>query len=186
MADADTLIDLDELHDAIRDQVAAAFPSFETVEFYRDDEDQQIPTPACLLELTEMEPVLEQNPGTEQLPVMLRFTAHVIAKDTGAESRLEIRKAAAALATWLHKKSRFDGQNTDAIQVLGCGPDEFAPEVTRFKVWAVEFGMVAFLGDTVWKNDGVIPTNVLYSWSPRIGFGNEPHYQPIADGIELP
>lgn len=64
MADTNTDISLETLHTAIRDQIAAHFPDLATVAFYQDDEDHQLPMPACLLTLSEIEPA----PKTMQAP----------------------------------------------------------------------------------------------------------------------
>lgn len=174
MADANTEVTLDQLHDAIRAAVVAAFPDFVTVEFYRDDEDEKMPTPACLLELTEAEPMPETDSGTGQWHTLLRFDARIVMAHRGAATRLNVRKAATALATWLHLK-RF-GVPMDPVQVIACEPDEFAPNLDKFAVWRVEFATLVMLGETAWTNDGTVPTQVLYSWSPKIGTGNESEY----------
>jgi hypothetical protein len=177
MADADFKVDIESLHDAIRDQVAAAFPDFVTVEFYRDDEDELIPTPACLMAMTEAEPQPDSDAGGGHFPVLLRFEAQVIMAHNGPATRLAVRKAATALATWLYQLKRFQGQVTDPIQVIACEPDEFAPTADKWMVWRVEFVITTFLGETAWTNEGVVPTDVVYSWSPKIGAGNVGEYE---------
>jgi hypothetical protein len=77
MADANTELTLDSLHSAIVAQLAAAFPSFKTVEFYRDDESESIPTPALLLEMSEAETASEQDAGTGQWCAYARFEARI-------------------------------------------------------------------------------------------------------------
>lgn len=178
MADFDPEVKIEELHGLIKAQVKAAFPDFKTVEFYRDDETQLMPTPACLMAMTEVEPT-EDNYGTGQWPVLLRFEAHIVMAHRGPTTKMEVRKAAMALATWLHQLRHF-GQG-DEIQVIACEPDEFAPVADKFMAWRVEFVVGAAIGETAWKNDGTIPTDVLFSWSPEIGNGNAEKYEPIAD-----
>ncbi|NRP55904.1 hypothetical protein XFRB_11235, partial [Xylella fastidiosa] len=78
MADTHTDISLDALHTAIRDQIAAQFPDLATVTFYQDDEDHQLPMPACLLTLSEIEPAPENDAGTGQFPALLRFQARLV------------------------------------------------------------------------------------------------------------
>lgn len=175
MADIDPKVNIDALHTAIADEIKVQFPDFKTVEFYRDDEDQFIPTPACLLSLTEAEPSPGDDAGTGQFPVLLRFEAHIIMAHLSPATRMAVRKAALSLATWLYQKKRFPP--CDAVQVIAVEPDEFAPAADKFMVWRVEFVMLGFLGETAWVNDGVVPTDVLYSWSPKIGEGNQQHYE---------
>lgn len=186
MADANTTVTLDQLHTAVRDAIAAAFPSFQTVEFYRDDESQSIPTPACLLEMTEAEPQDAMDAGTGQWPTLLRFEARIIMPLRTPAVRLEIRKAATALATWLHLRRWGAAAPADECHVIACEPDEFAPEIERFAVWRVEWVQLAMLGETAWTNDGTVPTDVLYSWVPEIGIPHEGDYKPLEDGPVMP
>lgn len=179
MADANTEVTLDELHDAIVAQIVAAFPAFVTVDFYPDDESEQIATPACMLEMTEAEPIPENNAGTGQWPALARFEARIIMSSrAGATSKREVRKAAVAFATWINLR-RLTGIATDPCQVIACEPDEFAPHVDRFVTWRVEWVMPAMFGESVWKNDGAIP-QAFFSFAPDIGVPNEPKY------VELP
>lgn len=177
MADIDPEVNIDTLHAAIADGIKAQFPDFLTVEFYRDDESEFIPTPACLLAMTEAEPLPGADAGTGQWAASLRFEAHIIMAHRSPATRMAVRKAALALATWLHQKRRFPP--CDPLDVIAVEPDEFAPNADKFMVWRVEFVMQAFLGESAWKNDGAVPTNVLYSWSPQIGIGNEHHYKTL-------
>ncbi|EWS78789.1 hypothetical protein LPH50_09525 [Xylella taiwanensis] len=78
MAHTDTDISLEALHTASRDQIAAQFPDLATVAFYLGDEDHRLPLPACLLELTDIEPAPENDAGTGQFPVLLRFQARFV------------------------------------------------------------------------------------------------------------
>ena len=181
MADADTVVTLDALHEAIRDQVAAQFPDFLTVEFYRDDEGQSMPTPACLLELVEAEDAADMDAGSGQWHAMLRFQARVVMALRGPEVRLNVRKAALALATYLRLR-RWDGIAADPCQVIACEPDEFAPNVERFAVWRVEWVQLVMLGESAWTNDGTVPTQVLYSFTPEVGTPNEGSYLPANGG----
>lgn len=179
MADADTTVTLDALHTVIAAQIAAAFPSFETVEFYRDDEDAAVPTPACLLEMTEADPQPDSDAGTGQWPVMLRFEARVVMPNRGPAVRLEIRKAATALAAWLNLRRWGSDAPSDECQVIACEKDEFAPNVDKFQVWRVEWAQLVMLGETAWTNEGVVPTDVLYSFVPEVGAAYEEAYVPL-------
>jgi hypothetical protein len=174
MADIDPEVNIEALHTAIRDQLAAAFPDFQTVQFYRDDEDTLFPLPAILLAMTEVEPQPDSDAGTNQLPALLRFEAHVVMGHRSPATHMAVRKAATALAAWLFKH-RFSP--CDETQVIACEPDEFAPKADKFMIWRVEFVMLAFLGETAWTNDGTVPTDALYSWSPDIGIGNADKYE---------
>lgn len=176
MADANTEVTFEAMETAIAAQLAAQFPAFKTVEFYRDDEDQDIPTPALLLETVEFEPAPESDAGTGQWPARMRVEARVIMTKRGAATRREVRKAALALATFVHLK-RWAGVFADPCAVIACGPDEFAPNVERFSVWSVEWVQLAFFGESVWLNEGGVVPESFFSFVPRIGTPHEPGYE---------
>lgn len=179
MADENTEVDLEELHDAISAQIAAAFPAFKTVEFYRDDETEKIQVPACLLEMTEAEPAAAQDSGTGQWPARLRFTVQIILAHRTKDTAMEVRKVATALATFLHLR-HWEGVKTDEAQVIACEPDEFAPNLDKFKIWKVEFVHLAFLGDSVWlDNTPTTPEEVFYSFVPQVGTAHESGYVQV-------
>lgn len=181
MANANTEIDLAQLHFAIENAIKAQFPAFKIVEFYREEDNREPPTPeqlpACLLELEEMDGALDIDPGTEQLAVRARFKARVIIGFRTPRAKIEVRKLAGALAAWMHKNRRFHGQPTGPLEIISLQPDEFDDRLDRFEVWAVEWVMVLHLGETVWKDDGVTPDAPVYSWLPDIGDGNADKYQ---------
>ncbi|WP_441253603.1 hypothetical protein [Bradyrhizobium sp. 613_E4_N2_2] len=174
MADADLKIDLEQLHERIRDGLATAFPDFNTVEFYRDDEDEKMLTPALLLNMSEAEPQQVSDAGAGQFPAMLRFEAYVIFAHNGPATQMAVRKAATSIAAWLYLR-RFSP--ADEIKVIACEPDEFAPHQDRFKTWRIEFTTLVFFGDSAWNNDGTVPES-FYSFAPDIGTPNVDQYQP--------
>jgi hypothetical protein len=162
MADALTEIDLDDLHDAIETQIAAAFPTLQTVEFYREDR-KTVVAPACLLELVEFETAgAEPDPGTGQLAMLARFEAELILGFRTANAKREARKLAANLAAFLHLR-RWTGIVTGPGEVVGCYKDDFAPELDQFEVWRVEWSHIIHLGQSVWVPDGSITPTTVYS-----------------------
>jgi hypothetical protein len=177
--DADTYLSLDALHVAIRQQVADQFSDLRTVIFYFHGDIEQLALPACLLELAEIEPALEHDAGTGQLPVLLRFKALLVfgPRDTSAE--LDVRKAAAALAAWLHMR-RFPGVQTDPCHLTACGPDTTLPNPEHYAAWKIEWMQLAFLGENPWDNEGVIPDNIFMSFVPEIGQAHQDAYRQVA------
>jgi len=139
MADIDTALDIDLMHAQIVAQISAAFPAFKTVEFYRDDETESFPTPAILLEISEGEPDPSNDAGTGQLPAYLRFEARIIMGVRTPSVKLAVRKAAFALAAWIHDKSWGNGVNADPCRVIAIGTDEFDPRLEKWAVWRVEW-----------------------------------------------
>lgn len=189
MTDRNTEIDLAVLHQAIVDDIKAQFPELTTVEFYRGqdtgEDRRSLPTPACLLDLTELEAEPEADPGTEQLAVLAKFEVALVIDFRTAQSKLSIRQLAASFAAWLRLRrwsnAAVPGKKlpTGPAQVVGAYPDDFQPDLERFVVWRVEWQQIIHLGQTVWKPEGAAPTQVLVSFTPDIGFGHEPDYVPV-------
>lgn len=191
MANPNTAVDLVKLHQAITQEIQAAFPTLKVVEFYREEDDRDALTteqlPACLLELSEMVPTLEDDPGTEQLTVSARFTARLVVGFRTPRAKLEIRRLAAAVAKFLRQKRwalKIEDDQVERIpsgpaQVVAIMPDEFSPELDRFEVWAVEWTQSLDIGESVWLDEGITPETPLYSWAPKIGFGHEHYYRGL-------
>lgn len=194
MANAITNIDLADLHQAIERDIRAAFPALKIVEFYREEEDRKPPRPeqlpACLLELSEMEPGPDIDPGTNQLAVRARFEARLILGFREPRAKLEIRKLAAAFAAWArlrrwsHPTEAGKTLPTGPAEIINILPDDFNPELDRFEVWRVEWLQAVHLGNTIWTDEGVTPGAPLYSWSPDIGNGNADKYEPVLPDIK--
>ena len=174
---ANTEVTLDQVHDGIVAAIRSQFPDLKTVEAYRLDR-KNLPVPACLVELNEMDAVPDLDPGTEQLAVMAKFDAlFVIGFRQGAKNpKLEVRKLASAFASFA-RLQRW-GCPIGPAEVLGIYPDDFDPELDQFECWRVEWQQVIHLGTGIWKDEGTVPTPV-FSWVPLIGEANEPAYQPV-------
>lgn len=187
MANAITNISLENLHNAIVAEIKRAFPNLATVEFYREENDRkQLPLPACLLELSEMDAAGDLDPGTEQLAVTARFEARFVIGFRTPKAKIEIRSLAAGFAAHLRSMLRWPDPlhpgkavPTGPCEVTGCYPDDFDPALDKYEVWRVEWQQVLHLGDTVWTDDGTTPENPVYSWAPDIGAGNESSYEPV-------
>jgi hypothetical protein len=162
MANAKTEVCLNELHAAMLAAIKQAFPLLGTVECYREETDRTTPitTPACLLELTEMDAAPDQDPGTEQIAMVARFTARFVLGFRTREAKLEARRLAAAFASYLRKNPRWRGVVTGPAEVIGCGPDDFDPRLHQYEVWSVEWAHVLHFGESVWEPCGLTPTTV--------------------------
>lgn len=181
---ANTEIDLDELHDAIVAAIAAAFPQFQTVEAYREETDRQtLPAPACLIELTELEAAPEVDPGTGQLAMLARFEARVVIGFRTLAAKRAIRKLAGALAAFI-RLQRW-GLPVAPAEVTGAYVDNFSPELDQYEVWRVEWEQVIHFGTAVKWDEGLTPTQVLVSWVPRVGIPYEGDYLPVTAPPEV-
>jgi hypothetical protein len=169
-------LDLDALHTAIVDRLAAQFPAMQTVAAYPGDR-TTLRAPAILVELEDFEGAPDDNPGTEQLPVVARFSARIVIGFRTANAKREIRKLAAAVGVFVHR-NRW-GQHVGPAEVLTITPDDFEPALDQFEVWRVEWQQPLALGAGVWTNDGSIPTEVLFSVVPDIGPPNVDEYEPV-------
>lgn len=193
---ANTEIDLDKLHQAIVADIQAKFPALQTVEFYRgegQEDRKQLPTPACLLELTELEPSPEDDPMTEQLAVVAHFEAELVISFRTANAKRSIRKLAASLAAWLHNRRWGDPDN--AGKKLPTGPcvfagsyrDDFAgttagqksETLDQFEVWRVEWRQIVHLGASAWAeyDQGATPTDVFVR--PGVGGQSDEAFEEV-------
>lgn len=169
---ANTEVDLAELHDAIVADIKVVFPDLATVEFYREDR-KTLPKPACLLEMSEFENLEDEDPGTEQLAVLAKFEAELVIGFRTPKAKQSIRLLAAALAAWLRKRrwTNYSGTTpklpTGPALVIGAYPDDFKvmgrdsdQGQEQYEVWRVEWQQVIHLGNTVWTDEGTVPAEV--------------------------
>lgn len=183
MADIDPSLDYDRFCDQVEAEIKQKFPAFKTVVFDLDDESEDIATPAVLLEICEAEPDDGAQAGTGQLPALLRVEARIIMGVRTPQVKRAVRKAALALAGWLHLK-RWDGVIADPARILACSPDEFDPRLDKWAVWRVEWHHRVFVGeayDDPDLNHGGVPT-AFFSFSPDIGIPSQGDYQQLPGG----
>lgn len=170
-------ITLDQLNDAIVAQISAQFPQFKTVEFYREDETQTVPTPALVLEMTEAAPDPDMvSDGETFLPWRLRFEGRVILPRKTATVKQDTRRLALQLSAWLHYR-KFAGVTGNAATVIDAVPDAFSVNREHFEVWAIEWYQTVLLED---RPDTTFPDiygDALYSFAPDIGIPHEPDYK---------
>ena len=164
--------DLAALHQGIVDTLGAAFPGIHW-EFYREDrknlplgDGTDKPRAYGLLQLAEMDSA-EADPGTEQKALMARFECELVTKGLGVpDAKLQVRVLAGSVAAYLQKRGRWPGALNGNIQVAGCYPDDFSPELDQYEVWRVDWVQEVWLGEGVWKNTGTLPTQVFMRYVP--------------------
>lgn len=186
MANAETEIDLDQLHQAILDKIAAQFPDLQTVEDYSQARNR-FTTPACFVELTQLD-AGEADPGTEQLQVSARFEAHLIVSFKKLEAKRAIRKLAGAFSVFL-RNQRW-GLPVGPAQFVAASPDEiaatgrYAENIDQYEVWTIEWEQQILLGQSVWKGDDTLISEIYVGYSPEIGPEHESDYQQILPEAE--
>lgn len=173
---------LDALHAAIEAAIRARFPDLATVEFYREANNDALPTPACLLAMTRCDRGKDSDDGGGQLQAVLRFEARISVQSAAAGAALQLRRTAVTLATWLHQLGRFPGAPSGAIEVIAALPEDAAVAQPDLRTWIVEWSVPIALGGNAWEDaDDVVP-QASYSFAPQIGRAHESHYQPLAEG----
>ncbi|RKR02594.1 hypothetical protein C7446_2312 [Kushneria sinocarnis] len=169
-------INLDALHEAILTCIRHRFPALQTVDDYPDDR-QRIVAPAVLVELTELAPIPDEDPGTGQLALEAQFEARYIVGFRGLEQQREIRRNVATLAHFVHQQ-RW-GMAIEPARVTACERDEFSPELDQYHVWRLEWSQTLYVGESVWQDEGVPPTNIHVGVAPAIGPEREDRYQRL-------
>jgi hypothetical protein len=175
-ATPDTGVNFDALITAICNSIGAAFPILQTVESYDPDRGEFL-MPALFVNIDDMEGAAEDDPATGQLALMVRFEAFLVLGFRAPSALRQAPALAAAIAHHIHLQ-RW-GQPVRPAEVTLIEPDEFTPELDQFVVWRVDFQHVVHVGESVFDNDGTIPTQVLASWAPRIGTANESAYVDV-------
>ena len=153
-------VDLTVLHDTIELKLKQQFPQFKIVEFYREEEERRAPKkellPALLLDLPEFELDLENDAGSEQLPLIARFEARLIDTFDQDKAKLKIRILATQLAYYIFKNKRFHALNNVAVGpaiVDAVTQDDFFPELDRFEVWRGGFLGQIFICGHIWETN---------------------------------
>jgi hypothetical protein len=189
----DTGINLDTLHASIVADIRAKFPTLATVEFYRAER-TQLPTPACLLTLTELEAAEDEDPGTEQIAVYAHFEAQLIVSFRQANAKNSIRNLAGAFMGFLRKRKWTDPANpgkklpTGECLPVGAYEDDFASitagqrdtNLDQFEIFRVEWRQLINLGETAWNDTGVTPSIVFMGQAPEIGPAHLDDYVQVA------
>ncbi len=169
-------IDLGAALDTVVANIAAKFDTFKTIAA-EDEKRDRIELPAILVQVSELEPLPDNDPHTGQFPCLVRFEARVIMGQRSPTVRREVLMAAGALATHVHN-NRLDVA-WGAATLLSVEPDEFAPKADKFDIWLVEWVHQTCIGDSYYVDDGITPTQVLTSWAPDVGAGNAGEYEEL-------
>ena len=174
-------VNIEVLLAAIVADLRAGFPQLVTVEEYSDEfmaAQAPLATPAVLVDLFEIEPQPDEDPGTGQTAVTLRFEATVVLGFSEPAVERAVRVIAADLSHRI-SGSRF-GQHIGPAVLVGVEPQNFAPELDQYVAWRIEwFHRPAYLGAAEWPEAGTPATEVRLSEEPEIGPGNEEAYDLV-------
>ena len=181
MANAQTVTTIEAVHKGIIAAIRQRFPELLTVEAYRMDR-KNLPVPACLVELTEMEAADDLDPGTGQLAVNARFEARFVLgfRQGSRNPKMEVRRLAAEFLAWA-RLQRW-GCSVGPAMVIGAWPDEFDPELDQYECWRTEWQQVIHLGASDWIDDGTAPTDPAVSFAPEVGADHEADYLRLDRG----
>lgn len=181
---ADTLT-IDGIHAAITEQLAAEFPTFQTVGDY-ERQKGHIKVPAAFLNLESFEPCDDGDgeDGTERLVVNLRWELRVLLGPPGASNERAARGLAVNLAKWV-QGNRF-GLSIHPAKFLRGESDKFTPELDHYTPWLIEFEQCAHLGESVWDDDSAIPTTIFVGYEPNTGTDHVDDYVQVSSEDELP
>ena len=143
-----------------------------------------------LLELSELEAISDDDPGTEQLAVMAKFEAELVIGFRTPEAKQSIRLLAASLAAWLRMRrwTNYSGTTpklpTGEALVIGAYQDDFniygrdsSKGLEQYEIWRVEWQQRINLGKTIWTNEGTVPTDVFAQ--DRINGGSGDGYEKL-------
>jgi hypothetical protein len=174
---------LTEFHAALGNQIAAHFgDNVNTVTWYQQGETpagQPLPivTPAVILEIENAEE--GDDVGDDRAPLLCHITAYCILGQQTTSLQIQVRDFAAQLFTKVRKNKWGLAHNVSFPGMITLGPGKFDPEKNGYDSWFVSWDQTLYLGDSVWDSTGIMPTEILWSELPLIGFNNEDHYKPL-------
>lgn len=162
-----------DLHQAITDTLMAEIPGIETSGFYPKLR-EAVKVPAIFVDMASLEP--GDDPGTDEIAYIARFEARIIvgAVDDQANAPLRVRELAAEVGRIIHKNSF--GLPVKPAALVSIGNDGFSPDLDAYDVWMVEWEQEFHIGESVWDDDGIVPSEIYVGFAPYIGAAHEDKY----------
>jgi hypothetical protein len=177
-------ITLTNLLDAICSTIHTAMPEFAVVEAHRVDRKPPA-TPACLVEMTELDLDDSHDDGQGLLCAGARFeaTAVVDFKDAGANGNSEIFARVLALKLAATVRQQRWGLKVGAAELISGASDSFNPQLLQYSCFRIEWQQEVEFGTSVWAVDpnAKTPSGVMVGFSPNIGAGHEDDYKPLTE-----
>lgn len=146
--------------------------------FYYSLDEAEIVTPEAHFSVSEWKMSEKQN-GTGELFVDLTCDVTLIFDSSNVSSQIDIRNAAMDVCYLIHGNTLSTA--TAPAQVIEVKPDIERSDLTNYLVWKVSFLQRIAVGDCIWEETGVIPTQVYLSQSPNIGVSFEENYQLLEE-----
>jgi len=174
-------IQLPELHEAIKAALIAKFPKV-TVDYYSRP-GEKIAIPAIFFELESIEAANPSDNGSEQLEVLLRFSAECITSYKHG-GKLAARTFAASVASFV-QRNRF-GKPITPGRFTSSSMESFNAAENAYESWSVKWTNMAYLGTSVWDASGIVPSHVYLGFAPNVGTGHEADYIEVAGVNSLP
>ena len=173
--------DLSSFHQAIIDHLKSGLDQNVTVDIYDNAfEGNSIPTPAALIQIAEMGE--GQDIGDDRCPLMVGVSVHCVLSTETPDVQLQIRNFAAQVIRLVRRQLfGLAGAVSRPIDLdaMPGAVKEGSDEVPGFESWVVEFNQTLYLGESVWKPEGVTPSRVYIGISPEIGIDHEPEYEQV-------
>jgi hypothetical protein len=123
------------------------------------DDISTLKLPSCNIELQSFE--IADKLTTDKKTVECTFTARLLFNST-PESQLNIRDAALAISSFLHRNYIGTEQIQD-IYVMSNQQDYMSPDVSEVTAWEVLFMLKFHHGDSVYEENGISPNFVIDS-----------------------
>lgn len=162
-----------DLHQAIIDTLIAEIPGIETSGFYPKLR-EAVKAPAVFVDMVSLE--LGDDPGTDEIAYVARFEVRIVvgAVDDQVSASLRVRELAAEVGWIIHKNSF--GLPVKPAALVSIGHDGFSPDLGAYEVWMVEWEQEFHIGESVWDQAGITPSEIYVGFAPHVGTAHEDRY----------
>lgn len=143
-----------------------------------------ISTPALLLEEASFE--LAEDDGTDRLPLLARYVVSVVVTRINSDAEKVARNLAIEVLRQIHVSQNFGIEGVGFPDIHQAEPDPFemsnqSGKGQSFEVWTVEWTYKVFLGESIWAEEGDVPTSVYAGIAPKIGAAHKDDYVQISE-----
>lgn len=171
---------IDALLAAIKLGIETDFSSIATVDFTADIHDRlrgSIDVPAVLIDCVRF-PVLDDSMVQGEIRATAQAALFILVDFKRTNAQSFARSLALQLGRFMHRK-HWSVSGALPTMVSNIEKDDFAPELDRFEVWRVDFTSIITVRADSLEGYLLSPSNVLFSYVPRVGPPHEPAYRSI-------